>query len=232
MLNLKEKNLESDENHWLSVSDLMAGLMVIFLFIAISLMRNAMIERDMIKDVAVAYQENQVSIFNALQEEFKEDLKKWEAEIDKKDLTFTFKSPDTLFDRGDDNLKEKYIKILDDFFPRYLEIILKFEASIDEVRIEGHTSSIWNNYSTQDEAYFNNMKLSQGRTRSVLEYTYNLKESMSHKLWIKKHIAAVGFSSSKIVVKEGKEDLGASRRVTFRVITNAEIQIRKILEKK
>lgn len=55
-------------------------------------------------------------------------------------------------------------------FPRYLDVLLQFRDSIDEVRIEGHTNSAWNERSTSDEAYFKNMKLSQGRTRSVLEY--------------------------------------------------------------
>ena len=46
----KEAN---DGEHWLTVSDLMAGLMMVFLFIAIVFMRNISIERDKIKDVAV-----------------------------------------------------------------------------------------------------------------------------------------------------------------------------------
>lgn len=230
--NSQKKHISHDEDQWLSVSDLMAGLMMVFLFIAIALMREAMVERDMIKDVAVAYQENQVSIYDALKKEFDKDLKKWEAVLDKEDLSFTFKSPDTLFARGKSDLQEKYKEILLDFFPRYLKIILKYKESINEVRIEGHTSSIWNTHSTEDYAYFKNMQLSQGRTRSVLEYIYNLNSVSPNKFWIKKHIAAVGFSSSKIIIKDGIEDKNASRRVSFRVITNSEIQIRKILEVK
>jgi len=49
--------------------------------------------------------------------------------------------------------------------------------------------------------------------------------------WVKKTVAAVGFSSAKPKFdKDGKEDFKASRRVSFRVITNAETQIRKIIE--
>jgi len=228
-MKFKNKHVEQHDD-WISVSDLMAGLMMVFLFIAISLMREAMIERDKIKDVAVAYQENQVSIYDALQEEFEKDLSKWEAVLDKEDLTFTFKSPDTLFASGESNLQTKYEEILVDFFPRYLDIILKFKKSINEIRIEGHTSTIWNSKVNEDDAYFKNMQLSQGRTRSVLEYIYNLKEVESDKPWINKHVAAVGFSSSKSIIVNGTEDKSASRRVSFRVITNSEIQIRKILE--
>src|SRR5690554_1286467 len=91
---------ESDQNpeadHWLTVSDLMAGLMMVFLFIAIAFMRHVTIERDKIKDVAVAYQENQVAIYHALNSEFEKDLLTWGASIDKETLSFQFNSPEVL----------------------------------------------------------------------------------------------------------------------------------------
>lgn len=228
---LKPKASEQEENHWLSVSDLMAGLMVVFLFIAIALMRNALLERDRIKEVAVAYQETQVDIYNALVDEFSKDLPRWNAEIDKDTLTFTFKSPDVLFERGEIDLSEEYQALLGDFFPRYMEVLDGFKDSINEVRIEGHTSSIWNRSTSPTDAYFKNMQLSQGRTRSVLEYIYRLGDIQPYQDWIKSHIAAVGFSSAKpIIGTDGKEDLTKSRRVTFRVISNADIRIKQILE--
>jgi outer membrane protein OmpA-like peptidoglycan-associated protein len=237
-------NIE-EEDHWISVSDLMAGLMMVFLFISIALMKSAFderdnfkemadvyqIERDMIKEIAVAYQENQVAIYDALMEEFKDDLEEWDAAIDQATLSFEFRSPDVLFGRGDIGLKPAFKEILDDFFPRYLSILGEFTDSISEVRIEGHTSSVWNQSTTEDTAYFNNMNLSQGRTRAVLEYVYQLPELREKKSWVKEHIAAVGLSSSHLVwTAEGAEDREKSRRVNFRAITNADLQIRKILE--
>lgn len=222
-----------DSDHWLSVSDLMAGLMMVFLFISVALMLLSTIEREKIRDVAVAYQENQVAIYNALVSEFDKDLERWGAEIDKNTLAFNFHSPEVLFAVGDILLKEKYKDILNDFFPRYLEVLSAYRDSIGEIRIEGHTSSIWNRFVSSDEAYFKNMELSQGRTRAVLEYVYMLHKSQYYfdKVWIRKHIAAVGLSSSRAVVDEnGAENREKSRRVSFRVVTNAEVQIRRILE--
>lgn len=232
MLNLlTQKHDEQEENHWLSVSDLMAGLMMVFLFISIALMRNAFMERDKIKQIAVAYQENQVSIYEALNQEFMKDLKKWDADIDEQTLTFTFKSPEVLFKTGEIELSSNYQALLKDFFPRYLEVLQPFQDSINEIRIEGHTSSDWNHNSTNREAYFKNMQLSQGRTRSVLNYVYNLKSSQPFQGWIKSHIAAVGLSSSRLMYdSNGSEDKVRSRRVSFRVITNSDIQIKRILE--
>lgn len=220
-----------DESHWMTVSDLMAGLMIVFLFIAIALMRNALTERDRIKEVAVAYQQNQVSIYLALKNEFDSDLEKWDADIDQETLTFTFNSPEVLFRRNDSNLSQDYKELLSNFFPRYVKVIDEFKGSINEVRIEGHTSSVWNTHVTDTEAYFLNMQLSQGRTRSVLEYAYQLEEVRPFLPWIKSHIAAVGYSSSRPIMNHmGNEDHNHSRRVTFRVVTNAEIKIQQILE--
>lgn len=221
---------EQEESHWLSVSDLMAGLMVVFLFIAIALMRDAIISAEKMREVAIAYQQSQVNIYNALVDEFEEDLERWDAEIDKDTLTFTFQSPDVLFETGQITLSQRYQELLSDFFPRYLEVLVPYKDSISEVRIEGHTSSRWNRTTIDSDAYFLNMELSQGRTRSVLDYVYSLEPVTPHRDWIKGHIAAVGLSSSKAIIIDGREDPLKSRRVSFRVISNADVRIKQIIE--
>ena len=226
------KHPVSGDEHWLSVSDLMAGLMMVFLFIAIAFMRHVSVERDKIKDVAVAYQENQVAIFDALNSEFGNELNRWQASIDKETLSFQFDSPEVLFATGKSKLKPEFKIILSDFIPRYLSVLEKFRSSIDEVRIEGHTSSEWSRRTSEQKAYFLNMKLSQNRTRTVLTYAYLLSDlDNTQKNWIKSTFSAVGLASSRMKINDdGTEDKERSRRVSFRVITNADIQIRKIID--
>ncbi|MEC8860275.1 MAG: OmpA family protein [Pseudomonadota bacterium] len=221
-----------DAEHWMSTSDLMAGLMMVFLFISIAFMRYVMIEQERIKEVAVAYQDTQVAIYDALMQEFGDDLSTWNASINRDSLSFEFQSPEVLFAVGSIELRTRFQEILQDFFPRYLEVLRDYRASIDEVRIEGHTSSDWDSVTDETNAYFMNMILSQGRTRTVLQYVYSLIEAASpDREWVRTQVAAVGFSSSRLVLNEqGAEDPERSRRVTFRVITNAETQIRTILE--
>jgi outer membrane protein OmpA-like peptidoglycan-associated protein len=223
---------QDDGEHWLTVSDLMAGLMMVFLFIAIAFMRHVSIERDKIKDVAVAYQENQVAIYDELNVEFANDLKNWDATIDQETLSFQFNSPEVLFDLGESTLKPDFENILSNFIPRYLAVLEGFKDNINEVRIEGHTSSEWGTDTHPDDAYFFNMTLSQNRTRSVLIYAY-LKTSLSvqQQEWVKSSFAAVGLASSRLILNsDNTENQEQSRRVTFRIITNADIQIRKIVE--
>lgn len=226
----RESGHETSE-HWISVADLMSGLMMVFLFISIALMRHALIERDKIKEVAVAYQNSQVALYEALQLEFERDLVRWNAEIDRDTLSFQFKSPDILFGLGSSTMRSEFKVVLNDFFPRYMKVLSQFRQSINEVRIEGHTSSQWDSRTNSEEAYFKNMDLSQARTRSVLFFIQSLEAVRAERDWIRKNIAAVGFSSSRLVLNSaGVEDAERSRRVTFRVISNAETQIRKLIQ--
>ncbi|TCQ86705.1 outer membrane protein OmpA-like peptidoglycan-associated protein [Rahnella sp. JUb53] len=222
---------KQDNEHWISMSDLMAGLMMVFLFISVAYMHYVQVEKNKIKEVAVAYQNAQIELYNALEVEFAKDLPDWDAEIDKQTLEFRFKSPDVLFRTGSSDLQLGFKSTLDNFFPRYLTVLDKFKEHITEVRIEGHTSSDWTGTSDRDVAYFNNMELSQGRTRTVLEYVYEMDEIKSQRPWIKSHFSAVGYSSSHPVLNaSGREDPSRSRRVTFKVVTNAELQIRRIIQ--
>lgn len=141
-----KKNHDQSES-WMSISDLMSGLMMVFLLIALALMQRVTVEKDKIKEVAVAYQKSQIDLYEALQTEFKDDLSKWDASIDKTTLAFDFRAPEVLFSTGSSELKPEFKNILNDFFPRYLKTIEPYKKDIAEVRIEGHTSSEWSDNS-------------------------------------------------------------------------------------
>ncbi len=228
------KRNHEDGEHWLSVSDMMSGLMVIFLFIAISYMMQVLEDRKQLIEIAVTYEKTKEVIYQKLQDEFKDDLKKWNAEIDKETLAFRFQEPDVLFNVGEAELKDKFKEILDSFFPRYINVLSDYKIDIEEIKIEGHTSSEWNIGTVSlNEGYFLNMKLSQNRTRATLEYCLMLQKVNSNRDWIKSIVTANGLSSSKpIMLKSGREDTLRSRRVEFKVKTNSEKQILKILQKK
>ena len=130
---------ESEEEHWISVSDLMAGLMVIFLFIAISYMKDIVIEKERIKQIAVTWNETQTALYADLESEFKDDLSKWGAELNEDTLAIRFKEPSVLFDSAKSDLKPQVQAILTDFFPRYIEVVGQYRSDIAEIRIEGHT---------------------------------------------------------------------------------------------
>jgi len=220
---------ESD-GEWISIADLMAALMVVFMFIAIVYIRPLAQQQETVREIAVAWQASEVAIHEALVAEFEADLGAWNAEIEASTLLIRFRSPDILFDSGRETLKPQFRRILDDFFPRYVATLAPFSQDIEELRIEGHTSSDWGGL-TQRKAYFENMSLSQRRTRSVLEYALRPSSSVSNTRWLVALLTANGLSSSRPIVDEAGEELSeASRRVEFRVRTKTRTEIRRILE--
>jgi len=222
----------SEDNEWGPIADLMSGLMIVFLFISVLYMLNVKGEKDRIEEVAVTYKRLQEDLYNDLTQTFENDLDKWGAIIDRQTLSVRFESPEILFGAGSSELKPRFQKILNDFFPRYIELLYgeKYKNDIEEVRIEGHTSSEWLENVAEIQAYFNNMELSQNRTRAVLEYVLsNTGMSEDKKNWVKMTVTANGLSSSKLIFENGEENKERSRRVEFRVRTNAETQIVKIL---
>jgi outer membrane protein OmpA-like peptidoglycan-associated protein len=230
MQNILATRDDNEDEQWITISDLMAGLMIIFLFIAITYIRPVQDERDTIREIAVTFQEAEENLYEALWQEFSDDLPKWGAELDRDTLSVRFKAPEVLFDAAQTTLKERFKYILEDFFPRYIAVLSNFREHIAEVRIEGHTSSEWSERSSADEAYFKNMRLSQGRTREVLAYSLLLPNIAPFKSWLIQKLTANGLSSSQIIVDTGVENKSLSRRVEFRVRTNAKQQMVRILE--
>lgn len=223
---------ESDEGSWVSVSDLMAGLMMVFLFILILYARIANERLESAQDIVVEWRNAESQIYQALLEEFQADLDKWDAEIDKTTLTVRFRSPDILFDPGKATLKEKFEKILDEFMPRYIDLIVtRFYDKVDEVRIEGHTSSGYGN-SSELEAFTQNMELSQDRTRAVLEYSLNISDLEYLRPWMYKNVSANGLSSARLILqKDGTENKTLSRRVDFKIRTKSKEALFNVIEK-
>jgi outer membrane protein OmpA-like peptidoglycan-associated protein len=224
---------ESGGEEWVSVSDLMSGLMLVFLAIAIFFMIQVESDKRDLENIAVLYEELQTGLYEQLQSEFADDLEYWNAEIDSTTLSVRFREPDVLFEPGQADLKEEFTTILSDFFPRYVQVLVGdgYRDHIQEVRIEGHTSSDWIGLEGL-EAYEANMRLSQERTRTVLSYVVRLPgvEEVWDQ-WLRQRLTANGLSSSRIVVIGGTEDRDQSRRVEFRVRTDAEEQMEAILRR-
>lgn len=221
MKKLNVSYVEKEENAFaLSTGDLMAGLLFIFILLLMGTLLQIQEKSDNHQEIINSYRKIKTQLYIDLQEEFKDDLKVWSATIDTT-LCIRFQEPSMLFDNNRAILKPKFKEILDDFFPRYIKVLNRqeYRDNITEIRIEGHTDS--------NGEYFYNMQLSQDRTRSVLQYCFNLM-SEEEILWSKRLITANGLSSSQPILIKGTEDKDLSRRVEFRVRTNAEKKLEEI----
>ncbi len=220
------------ESFWPSISDLMSGLMMVFLFIAIAFMlmiekqKEVIItEKNALEDLVTRYKNGKLDLYDSLIEEFDQDLSKWNASIDKDTLSIRFNEPEIFFETGSSVISIKFKNLLDDFFPRYIAILSseKYRNEIEEIRIEGHTSSEWIKGSSKMDSYHGNMALSQERTRKTLQYVMSLSKSEKNTDFLIKHLTANGLSYSRVInTSEGTEDKKASRRVEFKIRTKAE----------
>jgi outer membrane protein OmpA-like peptidoglycan-associated protein len=236
----------SGHSHWIPLSDLMTGLMMVFLLIAIAFMVQVensakALQASTLKvteaaristSIVTDYENTKSDLLNALQEEFKDDVKRWNAEI-LGDMTIRFREPEVLFLTGSSDLRDWFKETLRDFLPRYVRILTssKYQSSVREVRIEGHTSRLWVSARSEDEAYMRNMELSQARTRKALDFVLSLDSLQPNMAWLRSITTANGRSFSQpIKGLEGKEDPLQSQRVEFRVVTNAEEKMTQLLD--
>ena len=216
---------EREENAFsMSTGDLMAGLLFIFILLLMGALLQVQEKADQDEEIVQRYDKIKTQLYIDLQEEFKDDLKVWRATIDST-LCIRFQEPAMLFDNNKADLKPLFKNILNEFFPRYIDVLRKadYKSNIVEIRIEGHTDS--------NGEYFYNMELSQNRTRTVLQYCFNLMNE-EEKQWATSLITANGLSSSQPILENGIENKDLSRRVEFRVRTNAEKQLEDIADKR
>lgn len=225
---MRKKRQDDDVNEnpfAMSIGDLMAGLLFIFILLLTVNMLKVQQHSDDEARITTEYNKIKTQLYIDLEAEFKDSLKVWNAVIDSSQLSVRFQEPSTLFDYNKADLKPKFVAILNDFFPRYIALINqpKYKKNIEEIRIEGHTDS--------SGGYFSNMKLSQDRTRSVLQYCLNLLPANEQE-WAMERITANGLSSSHLIKINGKENAKLSRRVEFRIRTNAEERLEEIARRR
>ncbi len=226
----RTRNSESD---WISVSDLMAGLMMVFMLIAIIYADNAEKRAQNVTEIVTRWEDTEREIYDALKNEFKDDLPRWNAEIEPESLTIRFLSPEVLFAQGSAVLEPFFQDILTDFMPRYIELLDRnFKKQIREIRIEGHTSSGFYGIEDETEAFIRNMALSQARTRAVLDFSMNIPGLEQWKEWMRRTISANGLSSARTIQNaNGEENKRRSRRVEFTIRTKTKEALFEILNR-
>lgn len=229
------------ENFWIPYADLMTVLMVIFLFISLAYMGLVQFQKKQQDKIFEEYKETKENLYNELRETFKADFNRWDLELDK-DLSIKFTNPEVLFPSGKSDITPRFQNILNEFFPKYLKVILqpKYSDKIAEIRIEGHTDDR-PTFETSDP-YIDNIKLSQDRSRMVLQFLRSLPyyKSLSQtqeqllQFWLTANGLSFGRTLDKnknltIYSKQPIDD-DQSRRVEFRIVTTSEVLVEKVIK--
>jgi outer membrane protein OmpA-like peptidoglycan-associated protein len=233
--------MSKKDSFWISYADLMTLLMIVFLLISLSYM--ALVDKEQEKEQLIIseYQNTKKRLFDELNANFDKDMKKWKIELNK-DLSIQFTNPEVLFPSGKSELSNEFKLILSQFFPRYINIILKqkYRTKISEIRIEGHTDDVAIGIS--NDSYIDNVQLSQDRARNVLAYlrTLPVYKSLkpSNEKVLKYWFTANGLSygrtldNNKELTFDSDKEINRtnSRRVEFKILTRSEELIEEIIE--
>ncbi|WP_047985998.1 OmpA family protein [Ornithinibacillus californiensis] len=201
---------ESDEGHfWPSFTDVLTIILLCFILIFIVMMVIKSFQIEEMKRTIDQIMGVRVNIVNDLKEEFNDSSTG--ITVDEKTGAIIFNT-DILFEFDQAKLKPESYQFLDEFIPKYLDVLLGsgYEEYVAEIIIEGHTD--------RSGSYLYNLELAQNRAYSVASYILsddfpyeNIQEHLQEKLTVN--------SKSYTDFREdetGEYSAEASRRVEFK----------------
>lgn len=195
-----EPDTEAEEDNsgiWLSISDLMSGLLMFFALLFIVVQVQLQEYQELYKKLPLAIQQT-------LQQKLGD---KYAFEVDPETGGVTI-GDSILFDEGSAELKPAGKQFLKEFIPVYSNVIFSdklFDRQITRVVIEGHTSS-----KGSDQG---NMELSLGRALSVSDYIFSQQLNFDTKTQFKQKILTSG--RGEIDANQSKDN-SSDRKVVFR----------------
>ena len=220
-----------ETSYWLSYSDMMAALLLIFILIISFTILQSQKQYEIKEEELIAQQELVAEQQEIMEEQQKqldeligirtELIEALKEEFDGTDLSVSVDSntgsialdSSILFDSGQYELKDTGQEFLRKFLPKYINVLTssEFKEYVSEIIIEGHTD-------TQGD-YLYNLELSQKRALSVASLCLDsnqavLKEKKLEQL--RKIVTANGKSyNNPVFDADGNVDADASRRVEF-----------------
>ncbi len=204
---------ETNHDYWQSYSDLMAAVLLVFvLLISIMMYKyNGMAaELKQQKSKVDELVGIRSMIIEELLEEF--DATELSLNIDSQSGAIRF-SDGVFFDTAESVLKPEGKKYLNEFLPRYLNVLLdpKYKKFVSQIIIEGHTDN--------RGSYMYNLELSQKRAFAVVSYILlenipGINPDIKQDLQV--FLTANGRSYSQPMYNGSNIDLDKSRRVEFK----------------
>ncbi|WP_423410453.1 flagellar motor protein MotB [Heyndrickxia sp. MSNUG] len=226
---------EEKESFWVSYTDLMSGLVIIFalvLMVSVFTMQGAYekAEASIKKKEATIQEQNKMideivgvkgEIIDELVEAFQDS--NLDLQVDRQTGTIKL-SGGVLFKSNSTEMSPGGEQYLREFIPKYVGVLMsdQFKGEISQIIVEGHTNKVGD--------YLFNLNLSQGRALSVVELIFSPSfPNFEHKEELTHIITANGRSHSVPVLDaNGKIDAEKSRRVEFKFRLKDEQLLEKI----
>lgn len=221
----KKTDNEEENVFWVTMSDLLLGLTMVFMTLFILTMTGFTQQKLQQQS---AQSEVAKNLIKSMQEQ------KIDATID--NLTGQVKISDMeLFDVNSYKLSEKGKKYLDRFIPIYVNTIFSNENLSDKITnivIQGHTDSqTYAGIFSKEGQFTKNMDLSLKRANAVEDYIFKTGYNKKYTDKLTKTLVVEGKSYTEPVIINGKEDYNKSRRVELKLIVK-DTDIQDLLIKK
>lgn len=241
MITKKYKPQPAEESNvfWVTMTDLMLGLVIVFMLLFVFAIMGYKEQADQIthqtkqisrlkKKIKTLSKSEQVYLTRKFSYQIKKELeeKGLELDIDANSAQVKISNVE-LFDLNSYELSESGKEYLNKFFPEYINTLLeneKVRKNLHHIVIEGHTDShSFYGAKTQEEQFLKNMNLSIMRARSVADYLFTTNYDKKYTNDLTKLIVIEGKSFTEPVLNsENKEDYDASRRVELSLIFKAD----------
>lgn len=211
----KSETLDGDNNvFWVTMSDLLLGLVVVFLILFVFAITG--FTQNKVNEKEKQYEVTEKIADELLKNNINVEVDKFSGTIKISDLE--------LFALNSADLSTNGKEYMSKFVPIYFNTIMKDEnikKNISKIIIQGHTDSQpYAGARSDEEKYFKNMDLSVRRASSVAEYIvysdYADKKVYEKDLF--KILSIEGKGSSEPIIVNGKEDYDKSRRVELKIM--------------
>lgn len=217
----RSRRAEPAEEHdyWLSVSDLMAGLLMVFALMLLAALYQYQSGVEGIREILSIREE----VVRQLQDQLR-----GESNIVEVDDNGTVRFRDNLlFAQGSSNVSSNGERQLQAFARLYLPVLLdnpRFRSQLRAIVIEGHTND--------DGAYALNLRLSQDRAFAVMQVL--LREAGGYEEDLQTLVSANGRSESELIYQEvdgaRSVDKEASRRIEISLRLNDDELLLRVLD--
>ncbi|MDY0407706.1 OmpA family protein [Virgibacillus soli] len=203
------KQEQEDGQFWPSFTDLLTTILLCFMLIFIIMMVIKSLQIEEMKETLDQIMGVRSKLVSELKEEFTESA--YGIEVDDKTGAIIFDT-EILFAYDKAELKPDSFQFLDEFVPKYLDILFAsgYEDYIAEIIIEGHTD--------RDGTYLYNLELAQERAYSVASYVLsddfpykNIQQHLEEKLTVNSK-SYTDFRTGE----DGAYSADSSRRVEFK----------------
>ncbi len=212
--NTNQSNDGNENVFWVTMSDLLLGLVVVFLVLFVFAITG--FTQNKINEKETQYE---------VTEKIAQELQKNNIKVDVDKFSGTIKISDLeLFELNSWELSPKGKAFMSKFVPVYLDSIMKDKQvrdGISQIVIEGHTDSqTFAGAKSVEEKYYKNMDLSLKRASSVAQYIVysNYKGKDLYEKDLFKLFVVSGKGPSEPVIVNGKEDFAKSRRVELKLM--------------